>query len=180
MRNSARWLMKMSGASAGVSLGFSGSRDVVKTFQFPPQLDVPWGGSGTLRPGDKSGPKVCPRALPRAALPEVPPTRDKLCGNPRFHFLRAEAFKREETFARFLFLKGKIRRVRGGRWQGSVLPPYRDPGQPPLPPRSSPAPARPKGEMVSAAPGLMFQLLRWREQIAAQKLLSHGPGCLPQ
>lgn len=40
---------------------------------------------------------------------------------------------------------------------------------------SSPAGA---GEMVLASPGLMFQLLWWREQIVPQKLLSHRLGFL--
>lgn len=129
-------------------------------------------------------------------------TRHNFCDDPRSHFLRAEVLKREGTFAQFLFLKIESMQPKGAQGaMAAVGRPtlLRADGGSPLPARCpprgsrSPAPAGrteaarkrssdPAGaeEVVSASPGLMFQLLWWREQIAPQRLLSYGLACLPQ
>lgn len=141
---------------------------------------------------------------PVRGLSQVQSTRHNFCGNPRSHFLTAEVFKREGTFAQSLFLKKNSVQLEGAQGAMAALA-ARCPASPPAtgalpapfpvpaPPIPPPAPLQPglrrrhksgaqagAGEMVLANPGLMFQLLWWREQIAPQKLLSHGLGCLPQ
>lgn len=48
-------------------------------------------------------------------LPQVQSARHNFCDNPRSHFLRAEVFKREGTFAQFLLIKKKSGQPKGAQ-----------------------------------------------------------------
>lgn len=135
MQNYSRQLVRMSGASAGVSLRFSGSRELVKELlmasRLPPQLGVHPRGSVTfrLRWSIKELAMAAKTSVPELASPwGVPHGRrghsvlfrngSRILLQPSVHgFLRAAAAKREGGLLFFFFNKRfweAKRRVREG------------------------------------------------------------------